>query len=401
MFTTAQNITNTTSSLNYQPYYMRSASIAYNIRLVITASITFGEYATKMYFTNYNNSTNSWNNQFIWVANQDYGYNTITLSEDGTILLYSLTNGGIYFYRWNGTTYGNLTTIILSIRIKDIVISKNKERIVATTFFSPYNIHYFDISQNTYALKESITRSGISGFYGLDISPNLNMIVFTELVSSNYNTYSLTWDGISYSNNITTILSNTSQVSGLSFLMGYALFVMAHSNSRVFIWNNNNKSFSIPISFNNNSGLSYANSFSYNGVAVSIRYDSNVSRNQIQYQSIFSLFNGNNYYLFKDISNISFTDNLWKHIVWTISSTNTWKFYINSVLTKTYTGNGVNGSFIPSLLQRNNNNIGSNDFLYSILNNYSGGIDEFAFYNKELSQAEITNIYNTKTHPII
>ncbi len=83
------------------------------------------------------------------------------------------------------------------------------------------------------------------------------------------------------------------------------------------------------------------------------------------------------------------TNNVWYHLVWTIASDGTWTVYIN-------------GTNIYSALQRypTTSERTINYFGYSIYGElFSGGIDNFRYYNYVLSQSNVTTIYNGDNDP--
>lgn len=74
---------------------------------------------------------------------------------------------------------------------------------------------------------------------------------------------------------------------------------------------------------------------------------------------------------------------VWNHITWTISTSSIWSVYKNGILIKS-----INGGY-PSVTLRNFNFIGKSNFPENVLLNYSGYIDDFRLYYRQLSTNEI------------
>jgi hypothetical protein len=99
-------------------------------------------------------------------------------------------------------------------------------------------------------------------------------------------------------------------------------------------------------------------------------------------------------------------DNVWRHLVWTISSDGlTWCIYINKVLQATitnankatYSPTGVNttGPYHPTSVLRDANWIGKSTWSSDPFLN--GSIDEFKMFNTTLDQTEINTLYTVNT----
>ena len=102
-------------------------------------------------------------------------------------------------------------------------------------------------------------------------------------------------------------------------------------------------------------------------------------------------------------------DNLWRHLVWTISSDGlTWKIYINGSLTVTLTSAnytdatyGYQGSAPahPKSVVRKYNYLGKSNWADPYL---TGAISDFNFFNYCIDQTKVTSLYssqNTNTNP--
>jgi hypothetical protein len=106
----------------------------------------------------------------------------------------------------------------------------------------------------------------------------------------------------------------------------------------------------------------------------------------------------NNSVMWKDTSlNVTFANNTWYHIVLTYNGAtsgniNKCNLYIDGVKET-----NTQGSNITSLNSSTSNfNIGRHQSGASSYNNYfDGNVDEIAFFDKELSQSEVTAIYNS------
>jgi hypothetical protein len=114
--------------------------------------------------------------------------------------------------------------------------------------------------------------------------------------------------------------------------------------------------------------IAYINSNNL-GLAV---YGGNSTTNPVsQFDNIFSSVN----------------DGIWRHVVWTLNSSGTWKIYINGVLQSTKTSTRY-----PSNVSRSLNYLGKSN--WSADPNFKGGIDDFRIYKQELTQANVTTLYN-------
>jgi hypothetical protein len=108
----------------------------------------------------------------------------------------------------------------------------------------------------------------------------------------------------------------------------------------------------------------------------------------------------NNYIMFRDTSlNVTFANDTWYHIVLTYNGSNTpnsakCNLYINGGIETNSTG--YNETTLDS--STSNFNIGRHQSGASSYNNYfDGNIDEIAFFDKELTQSEVTAIYGGGT----
>ena len=108
----------------------------------------------------------------------------------------------------------------------------------------------------------------------------------------------------------------------------------------------------------------------------------------------------NNLIMFRDSSlNVTFANNTWYNIVLTYNGANTpnsakCNLYINGVKETNTTGYNVSSLNSSS----SNFNIGRHENGASSYNNFfDGNIDEIALFDKELSQSEVTAIYNSGT----
>ena len=106
----------------------------------------------------------------------------------------------------------------------------------------------------------------------------------------------------------------------------------------------------------------------------------------------------NNLIMFRDSSlNVTFANNTWYNIVLTYNGANTpnsakCNLYINGVKETNTTGYNVSSLNSSS----SNFNIGRHENGASSYNNFfDGNIDEIALFDKELSQSEVTAIYNS------
>jgi hypothetical protein len=87
------------------------------------------------------------------------------------------------------------------------------------------------------------------------------------------------------------------------------------------------------------------------------------------------------------------SDGEWHHwVVYLDTDVNNCKLYLDGVLIAPYSVYvGTTGSYTQSLTIGSDEQVGGNSFL--------GKIDEFAVYDRELTQAEITRMYNTYYSP--
>jgi len=79
-------------------------------------------------------------------------------------------------------------------------------------------------------------------------------------------------------------------------------------------------------------------------------------------------------------------DDVWRHLVWTISTDGTWKFYINGVLYQTDGNKNV-----PNNVYRQYAWFGKT--LWADEGSYNGFIDDFRIYNTALDATDVTNLY--------
>jgi len=95
-------------------------------------------------------------------------------------------------------------------------------------------------------------------------------------------------------------------------------------------------------------------------------------------------------------NNLGINDNVWRHLVWTISADGTiWKIYVNRVLTATitasnytnYSSSGTRGPYHPSSTLRTTNFIGKSNTGSDPA--FSGSIDEFRMFNREITPEDI------------
>ena len=81
-----------------------------------------------------------------------------------------------------------------------------------------------------------------------------------------------------------------------------------------------------------------------------------------------------------------FSDDTWKHVVWTMTPDLTWKLYVNNALINTYTGMAY-----PDVIQRSTNYIGSGYLTTD--GDPCGYIGDFRIYNATLSSDNVTSLY--------
>ena len=87
-------------------------------------------------------------------------------------------------------------------------------------------------------------------------------------------------------------------------------------------------------------------------------------------------------------NSLSVNDNNWRHVVWTISTSGTWLFYLNGNQADSCTG------VYPSTVARNANALGFDGIPGDPTLN--GVIDEFYFFNSVLTAAQVQGLYNQK-----
>jgi hypothetical protein len=122
--------------------------------------------------------------------------------------------------------------------------------------------------------------------------------------------------------------------------------------------------------------------------------------------NIFCSINGgnSNYLYFEDfygsvptnvtLSDISYNDNTWRHVVWTLShavagsATSTWNIYINGVLKTTATAKSYPNPTVTKTISYIGRSNWSADFYYN------GNIDDFRIYNSVLTASQVNTIYS-------
>ena len=97
-------------------------------------------------------------------------------------------------------------------------------------------------------------------------------------------------------------------------------------------------------------------------------------------------------------SGINFCDGNWRHIIWTISSTGVWSFYINGV------NQNINiTANVPNSLDLNYHRVLGGSFDGSV-SYITGNIDDFRIFDYVLSPIEVYDLYNGNTdrsYPIL
>jgi hypothetical protein len=92
------------------------------------------------------------------------------------------------------------------------------------------------------------------------------------------------------------------------------------------------------------------------------------------------------------INATNINDGSWNHIVWNIASTGVWTIYLNNTSAYTTSSFGY-----PSLSARSNNYIGKSNYTAAdIANKYTGHIEDFRFFNRVLTVAEVQSLYYYK-----
>ena len=87
-------------------------------------------------------------------------------------------------------------------------------------------------------------------------------------------------------------------------------------------------------------------------------------------------------------SGTNYNNNVWRHVVWTISTTGVWNVYIDGV-NKALNYAGV----YPKLMTRPSNLIGKSNWASQGDPYFNGAIDDFRIYYREISAADATAIY--------
>jgi len=97
------------------------------------------------------------------------------------------------------------------------------------------------------------------------------------------------------------------------------------------------------------------------------------------------LVNGSTWYINTDISNSTFFEDIWHHLVFTIDSSGKWELYIDGILKYT-----VEDHTIPST----HNLILIGNTISDVNRQINGNIDDFRLYNKSLNKIEVFELYN-------
>ena len=87
-------------------------------------------------------------------------------------------------------------------------------------------------------------------------------------------------------------------------------------------------------------------------------------------------------------SGTNYNNNVWRHVVWTISTTGVWNVYIDGV-NKILNYAGV----YPKLMTRPSNLIGKSNWASAGDPYFNGDIDDFRIYNRAITAAEASSIY--------
>ena len=86
-------------------------------------------------------------------------------------------------------------------------------------------------------------------------------------------------------------------------------------------------------------------------------------------------------------TSITFNQNSWNHITWTLASSGTWVAYINGLQMTSASSKGY-----PRSISRSNNYLGQSNWAANAY--YNGSIKDFRMYNRVLSAVEVSTLFN-------
>jgi hypothetical protein len=162
------------------------------------------------------------------------------------------------------------------------------------------------------------------------------------------------------------------------------------------------------VNLNSNSVVNTTNFVSTNGMTFACWF---YSINNSDYARMFDFGNGSSIYniyiciltnsvgigvsnggnTVRKINSTNYNNSVWHHVVWTMTysagQTSIWNAYIDSSLC--YTGTG---DYYPPQVARTSNFLGRSNWVADP--SYNGYIDDFRVYQRVLTQAEVTSLYN-------
>lgn len=148
---------------------------------------------------------------------------------------------------------------------------------------------------------------------------------------------------------------------------------------------------SFAIWFKSNSSGAWARIFEFGNGAPNNTIDVTVNFMSSTNQLAYEIQNGSGG-LIEINSGLVVNDNTWRHLVWTVSTANTWLLYINGALYKTDTN-----MYYPNQVLRGNAWLGKSEWNDQPFN---GQMDDFRVYNCVLSANDVAKLYTyTGTNP--
>lgn len=162
------------------------------------------------------------------------------------------------------------------------------------------------------------------------------------------------------------------------------------------LFNANNEFLSTAVNFPNQFGMSYSfwfllDDITANRIVFAIGQDFFIMlQPQVSKIYISNTMAGNETYT---TPSFTFSTNTWYHLVLIFLLNGTWKLYMNGVDLNI---NGLNGTYplTAAKIPTGKLFIGGKNIGYWVDTFYRGNVDEFFAFNKEISQTEITSLYN-------
>ena len=143
-----------------------------------------------------------------------------------------------------------------------------------------------------------------------------------------------------------------------------------------------NAGFTFACWFRSNSNANYARIFDFGNGDSSDNIVAEVYSDSL----VFAVYLSSQYQAYTAYNSVN--DNVWRHFVWTLSSSGTWTAYVNGVYVTSSTG-----LYYPNAITRTSNYLGRSNMANQPY--YTGGIDEFNAYAMVLGASDVLALANS------